>query len=132
MTVRELRVGNFINRGIVTAISDDGMVSTIGKREINMFDVGEYEPIPLTKGWLKNFGFVKGDEWGVDRDTWKSVYTYRYRFLRIDWFIGLDGSEKIQYSLYDGEYFELYPLLFIHQLQNIYFAFANEELEIKS
>lgn len=79
------------------------------------------KPIPLTEEWLKKFGFEK--KTGI----------YRKSFNEKVIGIGLDGS----YGLYDNEndwkigssFCGNNRIIFVHQLQNLYFALTNEELK---
>ena len=78
--------------------------------------VSQYEPIPLTEGLLKEFGFDMKDK------------------NRLDWVKGAFNLERSNED--DSKFcFEVYshyiPLDYIHQLQNLYFALTGEELKLK-
>jgi len=78
--------------------------------------VTQYEPIPLTEGLLKEFGFdMKGQN-------------------RLDWVKGAFNLERSNED--DSKFcFEVYshyiPLNYVHQFQNLYFALTGEELKLK-
>lgn len=78
--------------------------------------VSQYEPIPLTEGLLKEFGFDMKDK------------------NRLDWVKGAFNLERSNED--DSKFcFEVYshyiPLDYIHQFQNLYFALTGEELTLK-
>ena len=78
--------------------------------------ISYYEPIPLTEGLLKEFGFDMKDK------------------NRLDWVKGAFNLERSNED--DSKFcFEVYshyiPLDYIHQLQNLYFALTGEELTLK-
>ncbi len=78
--------------------------------------VTQYEPIPLTEGLLKEFGFDMKDK------------------NRLDWVKGAFNLERSNED--DSKFcFEVYshyiPLNYVHQFQNLYFALTGEELKLK-
>jgi len=84
--------------------------------------IDSFEPIPITKEWLLNFGFERV------RDT--SLYTKQT--------IEIDGTFE-DYMEYNLEFKQVnlsyemcsIPLQYVHELQNIYFALSKKELTIK-
>ena len=110
MKANELRIGNWVNfnhNGV-----DWGDVK-INSNFFKHYEQEEYEnkPIPLTEEWLLKFGFEKAKE----GDYTMGVYTV---FIR----------EYISISNYHGY---IADIKHVHQLQNLYFALTNTELEIK-
>jgi len=83
-------------------------------------------PIPLTEEWLIKFGFIKvGSEWKLfpcfevqiivfNEDNYNGVMFYT-RTIHTNYT-----------PIYCGNYIN-----YVHQLQNLYFALTNQELEIK-
>ena len=81
--------------------------------------LGEFKPIPLTEEWLLKFGFEE-----VDKERAKS---------QASWKIMAKDKFEIEYSTeswflnnYKGNH---QSIAYIHQLQNLYFALTNTELE---
>ena len=108
----ELRIGNWVNDKI-------GLV-TIGENgKINFADV--YEPIPLTPEILEKCGF--------------KTNKLQNLFKRVK-----EKTEGMKSEIHLGDYYDerkYYYLvglniriIYLHQLQNLYFALTNEELII--
>ena len=117
MKANELRIGNWY-----TYADYDGIVyRTIKEIKFNEFGfLGDYDgvnfeickPIPLTEEWLLKFGFEKHNK----------EYWYK------DIFVGLDDNS---FNLKEGIGVYLTDVLYVHSLQNIYFALTGEELTLK-
>lgn len=78
-------------------------------------------PIPLTKEWLLKLGFYQGDTSSV--------------FLDINEKTFLEGGKSIVRDyrvtcVCGGNYFGN-NLLYVHQIQNLYFALTGAELQVK-
>ena len=119
MKANELRLGNWV-------ICYD---PSSGKEVFNQIDIldlrllcGELQskikikPIPLTEEWLLKFGFEA---------EYENVYGNTQEFLQIEFTV------KGYVKLADGYYHDSTPMLYVHQLQNLYFALTGEELTIK-
>lgn len=115
----ELRIGNYLFR--------DGVVVTIDARSI--FDLWDdclpekygYKAIPITEKWLLSLGFV--EEFSTNKkNRWlsKGCVSYNCQLNRIELTCG--GSPRL-----------ILPknIIYIHQLQNLYFALTDEELLVK-
>lgn len=80
-----------------------------------------YEPIPLTEEWLLKFGFEKEDfdYWHHEKSKLIIGHT--------------TNNDVFQYEYLTGylSQTEMLDLLYVHQLQNLYFALTVEELEMK-
>ena len=135
----ELRIGNYIScesNPIAKVVSIDDSIRVNKQCEneidyqINQGWLKEIKPIPITEEWLARFG-AKKDE--------KSGFSNTYR-IEINEHIGIfiNIFEK-GYRGWIG-YYELkpydipgipiyYDVLYVHQLQNLYFALTNKELE---
>lgn len=122
MTANELRIGNWVlNASSKTPVQVDSICNkgislfadccvTGGELEV-IYSFNDLEPIPLTEEILEKCGFEKDEPKG-----W-----YRKGFM----------------DLFDGNPFHyasgnnLCPdILYLHQLQNLYFALTGEELNI--
>lgn len=112
MKASELRIGNFIEN------TDSQMASymvvnadVIKQNEHTMYS--SLEPISLTEKWLLKFGFV------FDINLWHN---------RIALYPQKNG---FSYNVNFFEHENLEDVLFVHTLQNLYFALTGEELTIK-
>src|SRR5688572_30743355 len=109
----ELRIGNWINPDKPYQITPNSFQNA---------HLGEFDelPIPLTAEWLKSFGFndLTGGWYGAQgsEQHWKL------------------GSVEFQ-TLGDNNYHLIGRMetkfLYVHQLQNLYFALTGTELELK-
>jgi hypothetical protein len=118
MNARELRIGNFVDRnGLMEIIS-------INENKVRFYDhynrmktkhwfkLDEFtKSIPLTEDFLLKLGFKK---W----NTKELIYSKKKLILhkRKDGWV-LNRRTKV--------------IIFVHQLQNLYFALTGEELELK-
>lgn len=114
--VNELRVGNIVQK----LIDDQWSVSKIGAREF--LAISEHpewvNPIPLTETWLLKLGFEVRDFHFFFHPKWGTVFL-RTAFLN-----------SPRFHVKTGEGSKLTCLLYVHQLQNLYFALTGEELTI--
>jgi len=124
MTANELRIGNWVYHepSVNETTNGEFIVSEINvfdKNSINGLESSDVKPIPLTEEWLLRFGFEKtkklyvkyffGDYIGVHVGDF-SVGTYTHKGI----------AHAVQPSC-----------MFVHQLQNLYFALTGEELTLK-
>ena len=126
---RELRIGNLIrdNRSnkdiIVTGQLIADMEEWAGGVMMSNPPKPFFEPIPLTEDWLLKFGFeLYGDGSGG------SIVLYGDPGYQTDLQIGLTESNSFFGELHNVV--EGPKVKHVHQLQNLYFALASEELEI--
>ena len=99
----------------------------------------DYSPITLTPEWLERCGFKKerytdGEFYWIKDETdyssspynsqipWKC---YRMRVFKEDWYFELHENKSGYKPAIQKK------CLFVHQLQNLYFALTGEELTIK-
>ena len=112
MKAEELRFGNLVLNNdfdIVTEIKEGWQIDSCDFY---------YRPIPLTEEWLIKFGFVK---YGTLHDSYKlnpfivelGILGNHYTFRKI-----MNREESIL----------LKEIKYVHQLQNLYFALTNKEL----
>ena len=76
--------------------------------------VDYFEYVPLTKNWLKRFGFKKGSDFIGNYYLLKDPQFCIY--YDNDCFTYIDGGIEVKY---------------LHQFQNLFFALRNEELILK-
>lgn len=141
----ELRIGNFVlHEGRIAHVLyftskrialklDYSTVKITAKKN---FEEILIEPIPLTPAWFDKFGFtyenaydcicwsvtsqdlkleINQDDWSEDKGkTWNHYFCFNY------WT-----------DMKDSNYMKT-NLLYVHQLQNLYFALTGEELMIQS
>ncbi len=133
MKANELRVGNYVQTDnstpphyidIITVDSILDLGKYGGKINNNHdswdWDLENIHPIPLTEEWLLKFGFEKlligdGNEYLIDVNGlgWSINIKSKY--------VGFDYLENT----------EIAKCLYVHQLQNLYFALTGEELQLK-
>ena len=121
MKATELRIGNYISyrtekTTLVSSLgSDFETVNTYNGLLCGSDDLDEYIPILLTKEWLIKFGFYQDE---------KNVYMcLNIVLLRL----------RISYGtvtlIQSGESIRVPEIIYVHQLQNLYFALTGKELK---
>ena len=117
MKANELMFGNYVYSN---ATDRTHSVMGISKEYVSLncitFDYSSYEeiePIPLTKTWFIHFGFTKEgtDFWNLN-----------------DFEIADLGNGKWVNCVNANKYINGEPFLYVHQLQNLYFALTGIEL----
>jgi hypothetical protein len=138
MKSSELRMGNLVlcntSIGFVNTIvsvcnlsSDEIVCSYKPTKQFIFCKDALFEPIPLTEGWLLDFGFDKHENC---RDSLMQMYYNNFR-------LKLNNYNEISFSIYNGDVNvsrcnynkKDYKIRFVHQLQNLYFALTGEELK---
>ena len=115
MKTTELRLGNFIQDQFGDAIIVDGLDDMdVYSSDCGDIPVHAVQPIPLTEQWLLDFGFVNDSN------------------LHYRWTMG----DILIYDIDDNcicisDTWEFGRRKYVHQLQNLYFALTQEELEVK-
>lgn len=112
MKAQELRIGNY-----VIDKEDNNRCMICSGSMIDNSDLAD--PIPLTEAWLLKLGFE------VNHITKKENKVYRKHYDE-----GIFDLEKILHFFYGGDFISI-AVLYIHELQNLYFALTGEELTIK-
>ena len=136
MEANELRIGNYVNYKywnpepnneqylfesvkIIGFLKNNFYFNFKGRNEIEK--VLELHPIPLTEEWLLKFGLKNEKGFGFKNE----IAYYLIKEQNNSFFIG------IRYEHDESEYYFVWDITFIHQLQNLYFALTGEELTIK-
>jgi len=109
----ELRIGNFVK---LQGVDKPFKVFLIDTTESSTYT--KAEPISLTKEWLIRIGF----EWSIQHQA---------HYLKgFDYVIDVcDGFCRVIKYRRNGDH--LIDVKYLHELQNLYFALTNQELEIK-
>lgn len=123
MNKTEARIGNFIKYGthevILSGIDKDGRVWT---DPVLDGYIDNYEGIPLTEDWLINFGFEKESKEYFNRETkYANLLLFYSEHHNKYWYFA--DVERRQYN-------STLPILYVHQLQNLYFALTGKELSV--
>jgi len=137
METSSLRLGNMLYYNL---FSDNEVVYIrgISKNCIWLNDNGEAGPISiehfdsilLTEEWLLKFGFVDIDKGDNDYIT--------YTDSNHDYYLQIDVRRKDgKYSILDNSFddlrdFALVDIMYVHQLQNLYFALTGKELILQN
>lgn len=96
--------------------NDDGLMWTTSGRWLK-----DFNPIPLTEQWLIDFGFILGNP---NTNYWQLNFD---ECDRVGFMMG--GHLKVGIHLIDETDTEIgKTCLYVHQLQNLYFALTGKEL----
>ncbi len=129
MDVRELRIGNLVKYGVHNVpiksinVSYDNEATVYVKlnEKLNHYclSINEIEPIPITEEWLLRFGFTK-----ISQHTdgfYLNVNGCKIAGLKLD-----GESVKLWLNMFGTSIVN--DIIYIHQLQNLYFALTGKEL----
>src|SRR6185312_9286781 len=105
----ELRIGNYIQGGIINSIGYKIGVQGNSSKEVFYIHESTLQPIPLTPEILERCGFEKHGEKDEIRYYLNDFYFEDISLKRDECFIA-----NVEY---------------LHQLQNLYFALTGQELE---
>lgn len=129
MNKKELRIGNLVS-DVNSSDSFFADVKRLSYRRCyyGLFDCkySDLKPIPLTEEWLLKFGFKFSFELRKKcySNSDYSIIFWFFRNGRVDARIsGVEFSENHKNKN---------RLIYVHQLQNIYFALTGEELTLKN
>lgn len=135
MVIRELRVGNSIHwQGMefkVSIVEDNDITPMVHcyfnpkypEYHLEGVPLKEFDPIPLTEEWLKKFGF-----W----EKYKSSSNRWYkRAESLNAGCELHDCEDENTGKLKGVFLHDFSIeiMYVHQLQNLYFALTEEELK---
>lgn len=134
MKANELRIGNYYNQ-----FGNTEKVCHVVIKNLTEAPDGQLwcKPIPLTEEWLLRMGFDRGiNNWfGIKYFTdmkdcveeMKIDYNTKSNRLAIyDAIEETDMVKILSYPIYSA-----FKVKYVHQLQNLYYALTNQELEIK-
>ena len=133
MEVNELRIGNITEYGTILAMPfEDGRVKAL--LEIGICEIEQLEPIEIDSKILDQILYCKK----IECRTYYGREVFEYQ-IPIDGFGGqyLTISNLHGTSVYKGEGSDSRLMIMafissIHELQNLYFALTNKELQLKS
>ena len=115
MKSNELRVGNWVNYWGDNIKFDEIDLSDLFNPSIDIYET-DLEPIELTEEILLKCGFEKREDGDYNL----------FKYSEVDIVICSDFSSW----KCDGINFSVNYIKYLHQLQNLYFALTNKELEI--
>lgn len=133
MKANELRVGNWVGTRegygkvrTIEAIGDGDYEGVVSNDDDSVWVRSPYDggiaPIPITYEWLSKFGFEDGEK----RVSYHKIRVREFSTASQGVFEG-----EFQITFLDHVPFSLpYRVKYVHQLQNLYFAIAGEELSI--
>jgi len=139
MKANKLRIGNLIlhhnhkikesfDECIVWMISEDHLRVRVNDLHNEVVSADYCSGIPLTEEWLLKFGFEKTKIAGINFRLGNFVLNKispigRYVFFEAEWvpeIFDFDLRSHVRSNI-----------IYVHQLQNLYFALTNTELEVK-
>lgn len=135
MTANEIRIGNLVDLGnrIAKVIEINHLACVVVDLEETQDTIEDYDrtkPIPLTEEWLNKSDLKKRGT----RDIWDQgnfvIYYQRHndaysQLCQGKFYFGtIDVTKNFALTFYEIKH--------LHQLQNLYFALAGEELTFKS
>ena len=140
MEVNELRIGNYVkfydpingtNIYEVYNIDDRGNVNIDNKGQLAYCSVKDIEPIELTRDILIKNGFFKRG--------YNEIYFITPCVGYYEYYISYQNIKDNKYSFVASGYkngelkrqIRLDNIKYLHELQNIFFSFTNQELEMK-
>ncbi len=154
MDAKQLRIGNIVGRGYMNPSPtgskkqyDPCDIKSLGiekvivneklySKSLIKMDYSNLKPIPLTEEWLLKFGAEKISHFTVSN----SIILKLKRNLQLSF--GNVGTPNFMVFIQevDGKYisdlmcihnFDYEKQMYVHQLQNLYFALTGEELTLK-
>jgi hypothetical protein len=128
MRPSELRLGNLITSDgeifVVNRIDEEYVHAGALFISKSGFETNEFS-IPLTEEWLIKFGFECRS---YDNDKYRKngivVQLVNWADIEPQWKMSHLYGENLNYFRHGGP-----PILYVHQLQNLYFALIGEDLE---
>ena len=128
MKASELRIGNLVNI-FLNDVDYDTIQIKIDDLYYILQKNGVYEPILLTEEWLDKFGFENVDKGDNDYIVYAGP-NHDY-YLQMDVRKGDNGWAILDNTVNELVAFAMVDIMWVHQLQNLYFALTGEELIIK-
>ncbi|HCB89078.1 MAG TPA: hypothetical protein DEP71_07335 [Porphyromonadaceae bacterium] len=131
MKIQELRIGNKVSfkDTVVEIAGVSGIAYSFGAIDVTIFRGGKTEmhdlktlsPIPLTEEILSEFTM----KWGTDPQEPNALMVFKNGEFEI---LKFEDEDHFFYS--NGRGFHA-DIIYLHQLQNLYFDLTGEELEVK-
>jgi hypothetical protein len=103
----ELRIGNWVYEGIKEPLQ-------ISLGNDDLWHTQNFDPIPLTPEILAKCGFKNGNNEVANCDLWNKYWL---------------GDFELDNNGNDFDY-ETTSIKYVHQLQNLYFAIVQKELDV--
>ena len=143
MRASELRIGNLLQSDTNKIIKIVGVVKKDiyyyhNKKNLYVLELNNlnFQPIPLTEEWLLKMGFEKSQEqWytikyftDCDLATEQMAISYNLSSNRCAVFDAIEETDIVNilsYPIYTSK-----RVLYVHTLQNVFFALTGEELII--
>ena len=133
MNVIELRIGNYVSYyniwHEIVGIDKDRVLIEYHNGETDYYHIDYIEPIELTEDILTKIGFKKGYNEIYSMELCTDCYDYYISYQNVK-----DNKHSFVASGYNNELkrqIRLDNIQYLHELQNIFFSFTNQELEIK-
>lgn len=131
----ELRIGNWVNDRASMPFQIDGtdIVALMQCEIANKINL-EYNPIPLTEGWLTKLGFEVIIWNGVMRQYYIYITSGKHCILSFTYGEHIDFPDRLEKVTIgiaphrSGSCYGNFKIEYVHQVQNIYFATKGEEL----
>lgn len=127
MTGKELRIGNIIshkNEAVEVSSIESSDYCTVMQVGGSLFAwtrcIDSFSPAILTHEWILRFGFIKFDT----LDSKSAFYFIEYYGGNLFQLLPSDDA------YFFGEDLATCKIRYVHQLQNLFFAFTGEELKI--
>lgn len=123
----ELRLGIYIKYLSTLTKMDEELLYLLYDKNSDL-EISDFYPIEITEEILLNCGFEKFED--HNKYGWYLKVDNRYLCWCFNEYISLEFTENQAYLNYNDTLFD-YPCKYLHQLQNLYYALCNEELNIQ-
>jgi hypothetical protein len=127
MKYSQFRLGNLLQDGVsktllkVIEVSEKDLTTYVIDRSMFPLEKGWFtDPIPITEEWLLKLGFITSD--------WDNNSSFRLMIGNNEYTMVFRKENSLVCEI--GDLF-VKDVLYVHQLQNIYFSLTGEELTIK-
>lgn len=129
MEANELRICNLVY--VTSGVTEIASILSISKNRLEYETetrkgeavINCFKPIPLTEEWLINLGFIK--------KLWKAKNVNYYELNGFEIILKDTYYKKGATYFKSSLLFEYFPE-YVHQLQNLYFALTNNELDYET
>lgn len=129
---QELRIGNKVQDQsgeilTIDTISSDPEISLVQLKEGGYINFDVLKPIPLTEEWSIKFGFEKKI---LVQNNSDNCGTYSINGYLKNGVFGFFDDSTIEFGIYRAQLFlaSFEETLYVHRLQNLYFALEGKEL----